>query len=400
MLIFQLHYHANANQQICICGSTSAFGNFDESKAFVLFNDGDCWLAEIEMENIAEIKYYYLVKENDTIVRREWGNPRKLLLESEKTYLIHDWWKSQPPHAYLFSSLFTQSIFAHEKTNPPKNNFSRTILLHVICPYVKKDEMLVISGNCNALGSWNLSHSSPLSPINDCEWQILLNADEIPHETQYKFIIINKKTHEVIKWEDGENRTIRRHCGLDPQSHRFLGIAGQARNDGGSVIAETGLFFHYQNFTFKGAGTAIPLFSIRTNESFGIGDFIDLRKTIDWASHTNQQLIQILPVNDTTTTKTWRDSYPYSAISIYALHPIYLGCNEFPLKNKQKERWYAEEGKYLNAFSEIDYEKVLRLKIGYARALYIQDGETVLSSPAYKLFYENNQSWLFPYACF
>jgi 4-alpha-glucanotransferase len=161
-----------------------------------------------------------------------------------------------------------------------------------------------------------------------------------------------------------------------------------------------GLEFHYRNFAFKGTGTAIPVFSLRTNESFGIGDFADLRKMVDWVSLTNQQLIQILPVNDTTATKTWRDSYPYSAISIYALHPIYLGCSDFPLKNKQKQHFYIEEAKQLNSFPEIDYEKALRLKNGYARALYLQNGADVLSSSAYQFFYEENKSWLFPYACF
>jgi len=52
MIHFQIHYHTAANQQICICGSTSEFGNFDESKALVLSNNGDRWFAEIEIDNI------------------------------------------------------------------------------------------------------------------------------------------------------------------------------------------------------------------------------------------------------------------------------------------------------------------------------------------------------------
>lgn len=103
-----------------------------------------------------------------------------------------------------------------------------------------------------------------------------------------------------------------------------------------AVFVEMALQYHHHHFSFKGTGTAIPLFSLRTNESFGVGDFADLRKMIDWASLTRQQLIQLLPVNDTTSSKTWRDSYPYSAISIYALHPVYLGCRDYPLKESKK----------------------------------------------------------------
>ena len=35
-------------------------------------------------------------------------------------------------------------------------------------------------------------------------------------------------------------------------------------------------------------------------------------------------MIQLLPVNDTTATYSWKDSYPYSAISAFALHPLLL----------------------------------------------------------------------------
>jgi 4-alpha-glucanotransferase len=384
MLKFQIHYHTTCEQQVCLCGSTSALGNFEESKALVLSNDDDRWFAEIAIENTSEIEYYYFIREQNATVCREWGSYRKLFVENKKTFHVHDLWKNKPYHTYLYSSLFTESICAHEKTSSHQPYFSHSILLNVVCPYVRKEQMLVISGNCNTLGDWDLTQAVPLSYANDGEWQILLNATDIPNETQYKFVIINRETREAVHWEDGGNRIL---------------FTEKVQKEN-SVFVEMGLEFHYRNFAFKGSGTAIPVFSLRTNESFGIGDFADLRKMVDWASLINQQLIQILPVNDTTTTKTWRDSYPYSAISIYALHPIYLGCLDFPLKNKQKQHFYIEEAKHLNSFSEIDYEKVLRLKNGYARALYLQDGATVLSSSAYKSFYKKNESWLFPYACF
>ena len=74
----------------------------------------------------------------------------------------------------------------------------------------------------------------------------------------------------------------------------------------------------------RGAGVAIPVFSLRSNNSFGVGEFTDIKLLVDWAKSTGLKLIQILPVNDTTATHTWTDSYPYSAISAFALHPMYL----------------------------------------------------------------------------
>ena len=61
---------------------------------------------------------------------------------------------------------------------------------------------------------------------------------------------------------------------------------------------------------FRIAGTLVPVFSLRSRGSFGVGDFGDLRMMVDWEAQTGQRLLQILPINDTTTTHTWTDSYP------------------------------------------------------------------------------------------
>lgn len=121
---------------------------------------------------------------------------------------------------------------------------------------------------------------------------------------------------------------------------------------------------------------------------------------VDWVAETGQQLIQLLPVNDTTTSKTWCDSYPYSAISNYALHPIYLGCTDFPLKDVKRYKQFMKEGMRLNELPQMDYEGVLALKEGYARELYKQEGQAVLASEVFQSFFAQNEAWLFPYACY
>lgn len=383
-LTFQLKYHTTWGQQVYLCGSIPELGNFDESKSLPLNHSDDFWGAQLHIAKTPEINYYYLIREGDTVVRREWGENRKLALENNKSFYIQDLWKSQPYHNYLYSSVFTESIFRHEKENVVESYYANSILLNVICPYVQRGQILNISGENKALGKWNLKKALPLKYVRDGEWQILLNADDFDNETQYKFVITDKQTGEAVHWEDGGNRIL---------------FAEKAKQKN-SIFVEMGLVFHHHYFSYMGTGVAIPVFSLRSNDSFGIGDFYDLRKMVDWAALTNQQLIQVLPVNDTTTSKTWRDSYPYSAISIYALHPIYLGYKEFPLKDKKKQTAFLQKAASLNALPELDYEKVLKLKTDYGKELFQQDGETVLASKEYKTFFEKNEEWLFPYACY
>ncbi|MDE6136090.1 MAG: 4-alpha-glucanotransferase, partial [Muribaculaceae bacterium] len=154
-------------------------------------------------------------------------------------------------------------------------------------------------------------------------------------------------------------------------------------------------------FHWKGAGVAIPVFALRSNDDFGVGDFYDLKKMIDWAAATGQRFVQILPINDTTMTHTWMDSYPYNANSTFALHPMYLRLSELgTLADKKRRAHYEALGKELNALEQIDYERVNAGKIAFFHEIFAQEGADTLASADYKSFLEANRSWLLPYAAF
>ena len=120
---------------------------------------------------------------------------------------------------------------------------------------------------------------------------------------------------------------------------------------------------------------------------------------IDWVSSTQQKALQILPINDTTITHTWTDSYPYSCISIFALHPQYVNLNLLPaLKDKIQREHFENERKKLNALPQIDYERVNELKLAYLKLIFEQEGKDTIASKEYKKFFTENESWLVPYA--
>jgi 4-alpha-glucanotransferase len=149
------------------------------------------------------------------------------------------------------------------------------------------------------------------------------------------------------------------------------------------------------------AGVAIPVFSLRSKKSFGTGEFSDLKLLVDWAKESGISMIQLLPINDTTSTHTWRDSYPYSAISVFALHPLYInlskvGGKEYahlikPLARKQKQ---------LNNLSDLDYEQVMKFKMSVLKELFEAKKKALKKDKAYADFVESNKQWLKPYASF
>ncbi len=388
ILEFNIEYKTQWGEELCIAGSVPQMGSLDEEKALVLSTiNGVDWTTDVKLQSIGKepLEYYYFVRKNGNILRRETTPHRNIKLSASTDFTIQDFWKEDTYHSYLFTSVFTECIFKQPLKSFVAPRFKRSKLLNVICPYVKKTEHVVISGEGDELGNWDLKRALPLSPVRYGEWQVELNMANIADGAAYKFAIVDSCDLSKVHWEVGENRK------LNAEE-----LVSKRKN----VSAEMALPYRYPFFQWKGKGVSIPLFSLRSEESAGIGDFIDLKKMVDWAVDTDQDMIQILPINDTTSTATWTDSYPYSSISIFAFNPIYISINGFTLKNKTKLKKLKEEAEELNKLDEIDYEKVFALKYNFLRELFADEGDKVIQSAQYIDFCEKNEDWLFPYVCF
>lgn len=379
-----IDYHANWGQTLYICGSVSAFGNWDESKALPMTNiSPSLWTIEADIDEVDEVEYYYFVKDKNTFVCKEWGNPHYLKLDQHKYFEVEDVWYDVPTQRYLHTSGFLSSFFSHQY-KPISKYLKQTILLNVSCSYVKKNQKLILCGGSVLFGDWKTEKALELTPVKNGLWQIALDATLITSPQEYKLAIYDNSSKKIVHWDEGNNRVL-------------LPFSADKSKD---IVKVESLIYRYGWMNWKASGVAIPVFSLRTNDSFGVGEFFDLKKMVDWAALTGQKVIQVLPINDTTITHTWTDSYPYNAISIYALHPLYLGLKAYPLQDEMLFDGYIQEAKRLNDLKEIDYDKVMELKWRYIKDLFSESGTTILKSKAYKDFYTQNEEWLFPYACF
>ena len=170
-------------------------------------------------------------------------------------------------------------------------------------------------------------------------------------------------------------------------------------SDDGTVLVAYGESLRVKEQTWRAAGVVIPVFSLRTKESYGVGDFGDLRRLVDWCVATGMKVIQLLPVNDTTCSGNWSDSYPYNIVSAFALHPHYLDLEELgTLKSKTKVTVYHRQRQELNAIGYSDYEAVDRVKRSYVEEVFVERGQQILDSKDFKLWYAENKEWLEPYA--
>lgn len=385
---FNIEYKTQWGEVLCISGSLPQLGNLNQADAFLLSTtDGAKWSGAVHFQSIDEqpIEYYYFVRKNGHRIRKEETPNRLLKIGDNEKVVVKDHWKEPISASYLYTSVFTEAVFKHSYETIPTPKFAKSIFLNLICPYVKKEQHIVISGEGNQLGNWDLQKALSLTPIRFGEWQVELNADDLTSDVSYKFAIVNSSDLSEVHWEEGENR--------------ILSLPNFSESDN-FLYSEIGMEYNYSSFRWKGKGVAIPLFSLRSENSTGIGEFTDLKKMIDWAALTNQHIIQILPINDTNSSGSWKDSYPYNSISIFALNPIYISLYELELNNKKELKDFRTKATKLNNLPEIDYEQVFQLKYAFLRQLFLEKGEKVIATDEYINFYENNKNWLFPYTWF
>ena len=348
--------------------------------------DGCHWFVEITKNPKPGtfIDYYYSLRRGDDELRHEWlVEPHRLEFAAQKgaRYMVYDHWIDIPEDAYMYSSALTDCIMANQRELSTTTEYERTVRLKVRAPQIRIGEQLAIVGDCDALGNWDVNKALPMFEHEYHEWVVSLDAAQLPQTFEFKFAMLG--IGQPV-WEEGANRTI-----------SLVDIAP------GEVLVYELPQVYLPLYPWKGAGTVIPIFSLRSEGSFGVGDFGDLKQMIDWANKTNQRILQVLPINDTNMTGCWQDSYPYNAISIYALHPQYTDFRQLPtIKDEAKRTAFETLRLELNALPQIDYERMFKAKMDYLRELFAQEWKKVKATKDYKQFFDDNKEWLVPYAQF
>ena len=384
-LLFNVEYHTSFGEFLVL----NILSGDDASKVShhkMTTLDDSHWFIELNKTFKAGtyIDYYYSVVRGDDEVRHEWlVEPHRLEFAAQKgiRYVVYDHWIDIPEDSYMYSSAFTDCIMACQREFSPTSEFQQTVRLKVRAPQLRIGQQLGIAGAGDALGNWDINKALPMYEHEYHEWVISLDVAQLPQTFEFKFVLLGL---DVPVWEQGGNRTV--SLPLIRDNEVFVYELSQV---------------YFPVFPWKGAGTVIPIFSLRSEGSFGVGDFGDLKKMIEWADKTHQRVIQVLPINDTNITHTWQDSYPYNSISIYALHPQYTDLRQLPeIKNEERKTHFEQLRQELNALPQIDYERVNNAKMEYLRELFAQEWATIKKRASYKDFFEQNKEWLVPYAAF
>lgn len=379
---FNIEYKAMFGEQIVVNIQTEE----GELKLPLETTDGERWACDWCVESPEKsYTYYYSVEREGRAVKTEWLMIKHQLDVNAKkaaVYTLYDHWKVMPEDAYLYSSAFTDCINHQAPQEMKLEMGSKIVRLIVRAPQLRDGERLGVLGADKALGVWDVQKILPMIQHTYNEWVADIDATHLEgSHLEFKFVAFRNAKNELL-WETSMNRTV--------------DLPEMKAGELVSYELDQAFFALYNR---KLAGTQVPVFSLRTCKSAGIGDFGDLKTMIDFVASTGQKVLQLLPINDTTITHTWTDSYPYSCISVFAIHPQYADLHALPELKDAKARAEAEKTRAeLNALDKIDYEKVNDFKINYLRQIFNQEGEKMMKTAEYKAFFQASELWLVPYA--
>ncbi len=385
-IILNIAYHTRMGEELVLHILTPE-GAEDRHRMTTL--DGEQWHATLEAEpSDGPISYFYTLERAASELRREWALlPHRLDLTARRAteYLVHDYWVDTPEDAYLYTSAYTDCIHPRAVSQLAPSDYGCTLRMVVRAPQLLDCQRLTLVGSADALGCWDTAKALPMTEHNHNEWVVDVDADALgAGHHEFKFVAFDERQPETPIWETGPNHS------LDMPAPRP-----------GKVCVYTIPMAFFPICDTRLAGTLVPVFSLRSAASFGVGDFGDLKKMVDLVACTGQRVLQILPVNDTTLHHNRDDSYPYSCISVFALHPQYVDLTQLPpLKDVRQREHYEAVRLRLNALPQIEYEEVMRAKMAYLRLLFEQEGHQALRSNDFKAFFEEASPWLVPYAAY
>ena len=398
-LKFTIQYGTQWGESLHVVVSyLSLDGTKKTTNLLMLTDDGTQWsletsAVESRQHPIESFSYHYQVEDEDGhVIRREWTMiPRIYHFDTSKNYVLSDLWRDLPIQYHLYSSAYitTKGLARDEQVKPIRVPlYRKTIIFRVSAPQLLKGQSLAIVGSHPALGDWNAARYLRMEYLGQHDWMLSVNVDAVLLPLEYKYVVIDDATNSLVAWEEGDNRTT---DGLLPPDVSAV--------PDGTVLVAYGENLRIKEKTWRVAGVVVPVFSLRSDYSYGVGDFGDLKRLVDWAVLTGMKVIQILPVNDTTVSHSWSDSYPYNIVSAFALHPHYLDLEAFgSLKDKSKMTAYHRQRRELNAVGYSDYEGVDRVKSAFIKDLFEERGKQTLESKEFKLWYDANKDWLEPYA--
>lgn len=410
---FRVKLQAEFGTELFLIGDCKELGNWQTKGSQQLFFDkqtnswfGDVCFPLTSTSRTIQYKYFFTNQKDE--IQWEPGDNHLIHLDSviSPAFIeISDTYRWPDPvmnslTRSAFTSVLTKrtSPTASPRISPNSVQPNEVSLIFTaVCPWVKKNQTLAIVGSCPQLGLWTPDRSITLTDAEFPFWTASITVSRDCFPFQYKYVIcdneIVEETEEPLYiWEEGEN-------------HECLGITSNLVDlTFPSTVIITDWYVNPNKELFRGMGIHLPLFSLRTSENCGIGEYSDIRHLVDLCKSIGSSMIQLLPLNDTSSSCNADDpddKNPYHSISCFALHPIYINLLEI-LPNLPSDIFNEIQSKRYEYSQNdaVNYQQVYRFKLSILNRIFIRIKDEVVNDKEFIDFCDDNEDWLTPYSIF
>lgn len=389
-LTFKIRYRTTFGQQLLVCGNHPQLGDNDPDKAaFMQFANEEEWrlTLDLEVKDSLELEYYYIFRNEKEGYAYPEYKKRQISLKADQHLFVElrDTWSSPGLTDYAFDTQAFDVLLPKPQRDPILLTTPFNAVFEITAPLMPEHQTLCLSGSHPGLGGWNTEWPVLMKQVGQNRWRAQVQLMPFKGRLEYKYGMYDVQQQQFIGFEGGDNREL---------------ILDGGHRNGFLKVSDEG-FHRSLSGSWRGTGVAIPVFSLRSEQGMGVGEFLDLKLMADWGAGVGMKMIQILPINDTTAAHTWIDSYPYAAISVFALHPLYLNIDALPFADKgDLPKRIAVAREKLNKEAHVDYEAVMNSKWDFVREIFKENQKALLADKGFKEYFTENKHWLVPYAAF
>ena len=382
VVTFSLEYVTDWGQELYI-----VVGSDYDNAQLMAYQPGFRWSITLDVEprHDGDLHYRYLVRTNGQLSREE-ACPHVLRVpEGAQRLNVLDAWHDQQPSFPAAGQVITTGYFERRRELlQPVEPGSVTLVLTAL-DMLSHNHALAVVGATPSMGVWNPANARMLTHTERHTWEITL---QIPaHETQveYKFLVVDTETGEVVEWENGVNRWLPSNLVAD------------------AVNVVTSLHYRTRLRPITGVGTRVAVMQLRSDHSAGCGSFTDLVRLVNWAHATEQQAIVLTHTFVSTINALRWGLSPATrrAIADYALDVIFLDVSAVGnLVDKKRLAEHQRASMALNNECVVNPRRVAEVKLAHLYDLYQEQAANLSRQRGFRTFVRDNEFWLKPYAAF
>eukprot|EP00892_Ulva_mutabilis_P010973 jgi/Ulvmu1/8248/UM041_0059.1 len=414
---FLIPFDTKWGEVLLLTGSRGLLGGGTIDKGLKMScSSGPCgllWETSLVVPDHYECDYRYVVYNEhcNQVVKRESASHHLKVPASMagSCLLITDQFKTLSTLDTIYkSAAFKDVIFAghfRDSANicdpEPDGSGFVTVRFGVSDHTLGPKKAIYVEGSIPELGSWRERKGFRLRHLGGAHWGGDIQIASTAFPFTYKYFITDDQVELVpecfVEAEAGEERVAALSAATSKQGSHPAILPDPVPS---VVCLNDGQFCHAR--PWRGSGLAVPVFSMRTKDSVGCGEFLDIKRMVSFVAACGMHVLQVLPVNDTQVFQMWWDSYPYSSTSVFALHPIYLSLPALVGGRGPPGFMEAVEGARRKHHQiDMDYEETLADKLRLSRTVFdSSQGRQDLSSAAFQDWMQQNSGWLKPYAAF